>query len=250
MRVVISPSSLAIPLLTPPTVSTTTDEPARVAALRSYELLDTKSELAFDELVAMAAEVCDTPVAVVSLIDERRQWSKAAHGCPRGEVARELSFCTHAIESDEALIVTDATADPRFRDNPQVTAADGIRFYAGHPLVDSDGYALGTLCLIDNRTRTFDEVARRTLQRLADQVVHLMELRRSNRQLARCLKRVEEIATLVPMCGHCHAVRNDADEWQRIERYFHDLNGTKFTHGICPACLVRHYPEDLASIVH
>ena len=89
------------------------NEQARLAALRSYEVLDTESEAAFDEIASMAAEWCEVPIAVVSLIDEYRQWSKAAHGCPRGEVERSKSFCTHAIESDEALVVRDATRDPR-----------------------------------------------------------------------------------------------------------------------------------------
>ncbi len=231
------------------TNSNTTRERARVAALHSYQLLDTASEAAFDELTEMAAELCGAPVAVVSLIDEHRQWSKSAHGCPRGEVPRETSFCTHAIESDGPLVVDDARGDARFCDNAMVTAAPFIRFYAGQPLIDSDGHRLGTLCLIDGEPGTLEPGPRHVLGQLARQVVHLMELRRSNRMLAECLERVDRIAELVPMCGHCHSIRDDADRWQRLEQYFHGMSGARFTHSVCPACLEEHYPENLAELL-
>ena len=224
-------------------------ERLRVEALHSYQLLDTASEAAFDDLATMAAELCDVPIAVVSLIDAHRQWSKAAHGCPRGEVERELSFCTHAIESDEALVVPDAQQDPRFCDNMMVVGEPYIRLYAGQPLIDRDGHRLGTLCLIDRKPRELDSSTRKVLDQISRQVVHLMELRRSNRLLKECLDRVGQIAELVPMCSHCHSVRDGEDEWQRIEQYFRDLNGTRFTHGVCPACLVQHYPSDLEQLL-
>lgn len=222
------------------------DERARLDALRSYAILDTRSEAAFDEIAAMAAELCDVPIAVVSLVDEHRQWSKAAHGCPRGEVERSRSFCTHAITRDEALVVHDATRDPRFAHNAMVTGEPHIRFYAGQPLRDGAGHALGSLCLIDRRPRALPDAHRRTLRRLAAHVIHLLELRRGNRELAACLQRVDHLAQLVPMCGHCHAVRSEDDRWQRIEHFLRDLNGARFTHGVCPACMLQHYPPDVA----
>lgn len=221
-------------------------ERARLAALRSYAILDTQSEAAFDEIAAMAAELCSAPIAVVSIVDEHRQWSKAAHGCPRGEVERSRSFCTHAIASDDALVVPDATRDPRFVDNAMVVGEPHIRFYAGQPLIDGEGHALGSLCVIDSRPRALPDSERRTLRRLASHVIHLLELRRSNRELAACLARVDHMAELVPMCGHCHSVRSEDDRWQRLEHFLQDLNGARFTHGVCPACMLQHYPPDVA----
>lgn len=220
-------------------------ERLRVEALHSYQLLDTASEAAFDDLATMAAELCDVPIAVVSLIDEYRQWSKAAHGCPRGEVERSRSFCTHAIEADEALVVRDATRDPRFAANAMVTGEPHIRFYAGQPLIDGDGHALGSLCVIDREPRDLSPLQRKTLARLAAHVVHLLELRRSNRELAECLSRVDDMAALVPICSHCHSVRDGDEQWQRIEHFLANLNGAKFTHGVCPVCIVQHYTADL-----
>ena len=146
------------------------------------------------------------------------------------------------------MTVSDASQDERFRTNPLVTGAPNIRFYAGAPLVDTDEHALGTLCVLGREPKQLSESQTQALERLSRQIVLLMELHRSSRRMADILSRVEKMAELVPMCCHCHSVRKDTDEWQRIERYLQDLNGTRFTHGVCPACLVEHYPEDLASI--
>ncbi|MCK5941389.1 MAG: GAF domain-containing protein, partial [Planctomycetes bacterium] len=183
----------------------------------------------------------------VNLVDLERQWSKASHGCPRGQLARERSFGTHTIASTETLVVRDARAEDRFADHPQVTGDPGIRFYAGQPLIDGDGHALGSLCVFDRAPRGLDEHQRTALARLSRHAVHLMELHRSNAELIESLSHVRAIARLVPMCAHCHAVRDEADQWQRIERYLQDLHGIKFTHGVCPACLMAHYTGNLAA---
>jgi len=223
-------------------------EQARLAALRSYEILDTKSEQAFDDLVGLAAEICEVPIALVSLLDTDRQWFKSRVGIDASETPREVAFCDHTIRQHGVMTVRDAREDARFRDNPLVTGAPNIRFYAGAPLVDDNRHALGTLCVIDREPRQLSISQAQALERLSRQVIYLLQLRRNSRQMASVLQRVHNIAELVPMCGHCHAVRNEADEWQRIEQYFHDLNGTKFTHGVCPACMVQHYHQDLATI--
>jgi len=117
------------------------NELARLAALRSYDLLDTPSEAALDELVALAAELTGSPIALVSLIDAERQWFKARWGLPVQETKRDLAFCAHAILTpDQVLLVADATKDARFADNPLVTGAPDIRAYVGVPLVDRDGH--------------------------------------------------------------------------------------------------------------
>ena len=219
-------------------------EAARLAALESYEVLDTKSERAFDDLTALIASVCQTPIALVSLLDTERQWFKSRHGLDALETPREYAFCDHAIRAPGIMVVHDAQADERFRENPLVTGAPNIRFYAGSPLVDGDGHAMGTLCVIDRKPRQLTPEQVDALEKLSRQVVHLLELRRNQRRLASCLKGIRSISDMLPICSHCYAVRDEADEWQRIERYFQELTGTQFTHGVCPTCMVKHYGVD------
>ncbi|MES2817538.1 MAG: PAS domain S-box protein [Pseudomonadota bacterium] len=152
-------------------------EARRLAALKQYALLDSPSEEAFDDLTQLAAQLCETPIALVSLIDEQRQWFKSKVGLDACETPREFAFCAHAINAPVLFEVPDALDDPRFRHNPLVTGPPDIRFYAGMPLIAADGYALGTLCVIDIRPRLLSEQQRAGLARLARQVVRLCELR-------------------------------------------------------------------------
>lgn len=135
------------------------NEAGRIAALYSLLLLDTPREERFDRIVEFAAREFDVPIALISLIDSERQWFKAAVGlgdvC---ETGRDISFCGHAIMRSDIMVVPDALADTRFSDNPLVSGAPHIRFYAGAPLILRNGYALGTLCLIDTRPRRLDDV--------------------------------------------------------------------------------------------
>jgi diguanylate cyclase (GGDEF)-like protein len=161
------------------------DEEARLAALRRYDVLDTPPEEAFDALTRLAAQICGTEMALVSLVDDARQWFKSTYGTDLVETSREVSFCAHAILDDDVMIVDDATRDERFAGNPLVAADDGIRFYAGAPLKSSDGFPVGTLCVISNRPSELDERQRNLLRTLADQVVAHLELRAANTQLQR-----------------------------------------------------------------
>ncbi len=161
------------------------DEPARLAALHRYDILDTPPERGFDELVQLASELCGTPIALVSLVDAERQWFKARVGLDATETPRDQAFCAHAILDDELLEVPDARDDPRFAHNPLVTGEPDIRFYAGQPLVTTDGQRLGTLCVIDRSPRTLNEQQRRALAVLGRQVVAQLELRASVEALAR-----------------------------------------------------------------
>ncbi|HEY0615889.1 MAG TPA: ATP-binding protein [Candidatus Elarobacter sp.] len=154
-------------------------EERRLAALREYELLDTPSEALFDAFTRLASELCDTPISLITLIDADRQWFKSAVGLGIRETPRELAFCAHTILDEGIFEVDDATADPRFADNPLVTGEPGIRFYAGVPLRAPDGEAVGTICVIDRKARSLTPEQRKSLAAIADAVVEQMEARRA-----------------------------------------------------------------------
>jgi diguanylate cyclase (GGDEF)-like protein len=155
-------------------------EAERLQALRSYDILDTACETAFDDLASLAASLTGSPIALVSLVDENRQWFKARHGIDATETHRDLAFCAHAIlDPDRPLVVPDATRDARFADNALVTSEPNIRFYAGAPLVNPEGHALGTLCVIDREPREMTEAQQRILMSLGRAVTTTMELRRT-----------------------------------------------------------------------
>ena len=167
-----------------PGVPVLADEKERLAALHSYHILDTAEEKDFDDLTTLAAAICQTPIALISLVDQDRQWFKSHKGLAARETPKEYSFCAHAIASPEhIMVIPDAREDDRFSDNPLVTGETNITFYAGVPLVNSDGYALGSLCVIDHYSRglTADQI--NALIVMAKQVVDKLELRRKTTQL-------------------------------------------------------------------
>jgi GAF domain-containing protein len=159
----------------------TQKEIARVAALNRYAILDTEPEQTFDDLVVLASYVCKTPMAMLSLVDDHRQWFKSRVGVQVAETPLAASICAHAIAegTDELFIVPDTLQDARFRENPLVTQDHGIRFYAGAPLVDEDGYGLGTLCVVDRQPRELDAEQKEALKSLRRLALGQMELRRN-----------------------------------------------------------------------
>ena len=163
----------------------TPGESERLETLRRYQILDTLPEPDFDDLVLLASALCAAPIAAITLIDEDRQWIKSAKGLIVRETPRDVAFCAHAIRQKGLFVVTDARQDERFRANPFVTGDPGIRFYAGAPLVTSEGHALGTLCVFDRvpRELTGDQWA--ALEALSRQVVGQLELRRTRNDLLR-----------------------------------------------------------------
>jgi GAF domain-containing protein len=160
------------------------DEKKRLKVLWQYEVLDTVPEEVFDDLTELAARICEAPIALISLVDEKRQWFKSRLGTTVSETSRDVSFCAYAITQHDLFIVPDALLDERFARNPLVTSDPKIRFYAGAPLITPDGHALGTLCVIDKVPRELRLEQKQALRILARHVVSQLELRRRSRELA------------------------------------------------------------------
>jgi GAF domain-containing protein len=168
------------------------NEAARLEALRQYEILDTDPEESFNDLTRLAAYICDTPIALITLVDAHRQWFKARVGIGEKETSRDISFCAHAILQDGPFIVPDATDDERFRDNPFVTGDPQIRFYAGSPLMSPEGFKVGTLCVVDKQPKELSPKQIAALKILGNQVVTQLDLRREILALRRALDKYKQ----------------------------------------------------------
>ena len=161
------------------TPSLVKDEVGRIAALQKYAILDTDPEQAFDDLVLLASYICGTPMAMISLVDEDRQWFKSKVGVSMSETPRAIAFCDTAIRQPDIFVVPDTLNDERFRNNPLVVSEPNIRFYAGAPLINEDGYALGTICVVDQKPREFGPSQQAALQALSRLVLAQLEFRRN-----------------------------------------------------------------------
>lgn len=153
------------------------DEAGRIKELKYFQILDTVPEAAFDDFTKIASYICQTPIALITLVDESRQWFKSKVGLDANETSRDMAFCSHAILQDDVFVIPDSLKDERFYDNPLATQAPDIRFYAGAPLTTSSGHKIGTLCVIDDHPRNIDLKQTKILQALARQVVNQLELR-------------------------------------------------------------------------
>ncbi|SHN41991.1 GAF domain-containing sensor histidine kinase [Cryptosporangium aurantiacum] len=171
-------------------------EAIRLRSLRDYGILDTGPEPDFDAIAQLAAEICEAPIALITLVDEQRQWFKARVGYDLEETDLSSSFCVRALGGPDVLEIQDARADPRFKDNPLVTEEPHVRFYAGAPLRVGDGYALGTVCVLDHRPRTLSPAQRRALRALARHATAEVELRRYAREAADNAGRAQELDVL------------------------------------------------------
>ena len=165
------------------------NETERLAALRSYKILDTKPEERFDELTKLAALICGVPISLISLIDTDRQWFKSKFGLSLEETPRAQAFCTHAIMQPEIFVVPDAMQDERFAQNPLVTGDLHVRFYAGAPLAARDGHLLGTICVIDHEPHTLTEAQKEALKIVGKLVIANIELRSDLEDLRNALTR-------------------------------------------------------------
>ena len=200
------------------------DERARMAALRAYRILDTDPETGFDDLTLLASQICNTPIALISLIDENRQWFKSRVGVTAQQTSRDIAFCAHAIRQTGLFVVPDTLEDERFRNNPLVASDPRIRFYTGAPLWSREGQALGTLCVLDRQPRTLSDRQIEALEALRRQVMAQLELRRNLQDLRRtlderdraeeaqerlvgelreALDHVRKLSGLVPICRTC-----------------------------------------------
>ncbi|TVR05708.1 MAG: GAF domain-containing sensor histidine kinase [Phormidium sp. GEM2.Bin31] len=220
------------------------NEAERQRSLEQYNLLDTLPEQAFDDITLLAAHVCQTPIALVSLIDRDRQWFKAKVGIDAEETPREQAFCAHAIlEPNQVLVVPNAEDDPRFADNPLVTGGPQIRFYAGSPLQTPDGQAIGTLCTIDDKPRELTQEQIQGLQALSRQVVAQMELRRNVNQLRHTLEQLQRTqASLI-----------QTEKMSALGRFVagiaHEINNpVSFILGNLPHA--QGYTEELLELIH
>lgn len=206
---------------------TEAEERARLRTLKLHRILDTGAEEALDALTALAAEICETPIALISLVDERRQWFKSRVGLEAQETPRDWAFCAHAIQGSAVFTVRDAAEDPRFSANPLVVGDPRIRFYAGAPLEVENGDRLGTLCVIDRVPRELDERQVRALKTLRRAVVSQLELRRKSSEL-------NDLQSLLRVCAWCRAVQRDDGDWVELHRYVAET--TRVSHGMCPDC--------------
>ncbi len=175
------------------------NEASRLAALRDYDILDTPPEPKLDDITALAAEICETPISTITFVDESRQWFKSKVGLESEGDPRDHSFCAHALAGPELLVVENALQDARFADNPLVLKEDGIRFYAGAPLVTPSGEVLGTLCVIDRVERKLTPKQERALRVLSQSVMTVMELRRQIRQEKRMTALLHEAQQIAKM---------------------------------------------------
>jgi GAF domain-containing protein len=224
----------------------TSDPTRREATLRQYDILDTAPEQSFDDLTQLTSFICNTPIAMVSLLDTRRQWFKARIGVDDSETPIEQSFCAEAINHDGVFTVHDASQDEHFKNYPNVTGGPHIRFYAGSPLVSPEGVAIGTLCAIDRVPRQLSPEQSDALAALSRQVMRTMELRRTVNALQTALleiaaakKEIDDLQGILPMCCYCRKVRDDANYWQNVEDYLSNHTDMRFSHGFCPDCEAR-----------
>lgn len=169
------------------------DEELRLKALKEYSILDTLPEKEYEEITYLASQICKVPISLITLIDEKRQWFKSNRGLTVTETPREVAFCAHAINDKQNIfIVPDSRNDERFHDNPLVTDDPYVIFYVGIPLINPDGFALGTLCVIDKEPHVLDQYQINALKALANQVMNVFELRKKTLELDTKIKEIEE----------------------------------------------------------
>lgn len=214
------------------------NEEERIVALRQYQVLDTEPEVAFDRLTYLAAQICQTRIALISLVDVDRQWFKSKMGVTVSETPRDVSFCAHAILQSGLFLIPDARQDRRFANNPAVVSTPQVRFYAGAPLLTPDGYAIGTLCVIDTVPRVLQQGQQQALETLAQQVVAQLELRRSVTALQQAALEQEQTANALLRMSM--ALENAVEGIAQV-----DAQGRYLTVNPAYAAMVGYEPDEM-----
>ena len=223
----------------------TEQESERLASLRSYEILDTPPDGAFDRITALAARHFGVPIALVSMVDEDRIWFKSRYGLDADEIPRSPGLCASVIFSDSAYVVKNAIEDPRTLANPLVAGELGLRFYAAAPLITHDGFRLGTINIIDFHPREFDAEGEDTLRQFAGLVMDQIELRLSARKAIESLSNFfvrsrgsKELSNLITVCAWSRKIRVEG-EWVTFEEFLVDRLGVSISHGLSPEVAQR-----------
>ncbi|MBP9885642.1 MAG: GAF domain-containing protein [Leptospiraceae bacterium] len=194
------------------------NEYGRLQKLKGYQVLDTSAEKEYDDITKLASFICETPIALISLVDKDRQWFKSKVGLNPPELARDIAFCAHTILTDDVLIVSDSSKDQRFYDNPLTTNSPHIQFYAGAPLITPDGWKIGTLCVIDRKPRELSKEQLSALKTLSQNVVTLLELR-LNRQKVKDLERAINEHSIVSVTNEIGKISFVNDKFCEISKY-------------------------------
>lgn len=222
------------------------DEEARLAALDSYQIVDTMPEQQYDDIANLVSQICGTSISTVALLDRDRKWHKAKTGISKEAVPREFAICSHTILGREPVIVNDTIEHEIFSTIGMVKNPPYVRFYAGVPLVNEDNFALGTLCAIDTLPKSLHAYQVDSLVSLARQVVALFDLHRTTLRLEReiaakdeALTNVKQLREMLPICCCCKKIRDDENYWHQVEDYLSTRTDATFTHGYCPECAKR-----------
>ena len=221
-------------------------ERERLEALRGYRILDTSPEKGFDDITYLAAALCRTPIALVTFVDKDRQWFKSRVGFTMPQTSRSISFCAYTILQHSIMVIPDLTTDQRFADNPLVTGSPDLRFYAGAPVFSGSGLPLGTVAVMDHEPRTLAVGQEQSLKALSRLASSLLELRRVHGELIAAQDAMNLYNEILPVCSSCRKVRTEEGEWVAIEQYVKE-HAHDSSHGICPECARRLYPDYIRS---
>lgn len=201
----------------------------RPEQLKRHELVETRVKTFYDDFTYLASKICKTPIAIISLVGSKKQWFTAGNGLNFNETSPDSTPCRHTILEDETLIIPDTAKDERFLDNDLIFNDSKIRFYAGTPLIDSERYSLGTLCVMDYLPRQLEDYQIKSLEILGRQISLQIELIGGAEEK-------EFMKKLLPICSYCKQVSDEEKKWHEIDNHLSKNTNLRFTHSVCPSC--------------